>query len=38
MLQIFCAAVLVYSERLDSTGYFKPDHLGYTTTRIFEDT
>ena len=30
-----CAAILVYSERLESSGAFKPDHLGYTT-RIFE--
>ena len=32
-----CAAILVYSESLESSGAFKPDHLGYTT-RIFEDT
>ena len=33
----FCAAILVDAERLDSTGEFKPDYLGYIT-RIFEDT
>ena len=32
-----CAAILVYSERLESARYFNPEHLGYTT-RIFEDT
>ena len=25
----FCAAILVDSERLESAGAFKPDHLGY---------
>ena len=33
----FCAAILVYVERLESDGAFNPEHLGYIT-RIFEDT
>ena len=32
-----CAAILVDAERLDCSGAFKPEHLGYIT-RIFEDT
>ena len=32
-----CAAILVDAELLESTGAFKPDHLGYIN-RIFEDT
>ena len=32
-----CAAILVDSERLESSGAFKSEHLGYIT-RIFEDT
>ena len=32
-----CAAILVDSERLESAGAFKPEHLGYIN-RIFEDT
>ena len=32
-----CGEILVDNERLESAGYFKPDHLGYIT-RIFEDT
>ena len=32
-----CAAILVDSERLESSGAFKPEHLGYIT-RIFENT
>ena len=32
-----CTAILVDDERLDSSGAFKPEHLGYIT-RIFEDT
>ena len=32
-----CAAILVDSKRLDSSGAFKPEHLGYITC-IFEDT
>ena len=32
-----CAAILVDSERLESDGAFKPEHLGYITC-IFEDT
>ena len=35
-VKYFCAAILVYSERLESAGAFNPEHLGYTT-RIFED-
>ena len=31
------ASILVDAERLESSGDFKPDHLGYIT-RIFEDT
>ena len=33
----FCVAILVYAERLESAGDFKPEHLGYIT-HIFEDT
>ena len=32
-----CAAILVDTERLESAGAFKPEHLGYITC-IFEDT
>ena len=32
-----CAAILVYSERLESAGAFKTEPLGYTTC-IFQDT
>ena len=32
-----CESILVDGERLDSSGDFKPEHLGYIT-RIFEDT
>ena len=32
-----CAEILVDSERLESAGDFRPEHLGYIT-RIFEDT
>ena len=32
-----CAATSVYDERFDSSVYFKPEHLDYTTL-IFEDT
>ena len=32
-----CAEILVNSERLESSGDFKPEHLGYITL-IFEDT
>ena len=31
-----CAAILVDDEHLESSGDFKPEHLGYIT-RIFED-
>ena len=31
-----CTAILVHAERLESSGAFKPDHLGYIT-HIFED-
>ena len=33
----FCAEILVYSERIESAGKFKPEHLGCITC-IFEDT
>ena len=33
----YCAGILVDTERLESAGAFKPEHLGYIT-RIFEDT
>ena len=33
----FCAAILVYAERLESAGSFNTEHLG-NTTYIFEDT
>ena len=36
-VKYFCAAILVDSERLESSGAFNPEHLGYIT-RIFEDT
>ena len=32
-----CAEILVDAERLESSGAFKPKHLGHTA-RIFEDT
>ena len=32
-----CAAILVVPKRLESTGAFKHEHLGYIN-RIFEDT
>ena len=32
-----CAVILVDADRLESSGDFKPEHLGYIT-RIFEDT
>ena len=32
-----CAEILVYAERLESAGAFKPEHLGYII-RVFEDT
>ena len=32
-----CAEILVYAERLESAGVFKPEHLRYIT-HIFEDT
>ena len=32
-----CAEILVYAERLESSGAFNPDHLGYIIS-IFEDT
>ena len=32
-----CAEILVYSQRLESAGALKPDHLGYITC-TFEDT
>ena len=33
----FCAKILVDAECLESSGAFKPEHLGYTN-HIFEDT
>ena len=33
----FCTAILVEAERLESSGAFEPEHLGYITL-IFEDT
>ena len=33
----FCAEILLDAVRLESSGAFKPEHLGYIT-RIFEDT
>ena len=33
----FCVTILVDAERLESSGAFKPEHLGYITS-IFEDT
>ena len=36
-VKIYCAAILVNSERLESARDVKPDHLGYITC-IFEDT
>ena len=36
-VKYFCESILVDAERLESSGAFKPEHLGYIT-RIFEDT
>ena len=33
----YCAVILVYTERLESAGAIKTEHLGYIN-RIFEDT